>query len=337
MRRILFLHILLMLFTCCLNAQSGDYVYQFLNLPYSVSAAGVGGNSVSSVEKDLNLSFHNPAILSTEMNNELAVGYMHYIADINVGSIAYAREINDRSIWMAGVRYVNYGSMLWTTPEDEILGTTVARDLALTGTYSWMLSEQWRAGGNVSLIYSVLDEYTSAGIAVDLGLYYHEPENLISGGLVIKNLGAQIVSYDGTYEPMPRDIQIGISKGLAHAPFRFTLTAQNLMNVKLPYLAGKGSSSADSSGYNGFVGTLFKHLLIGVEFIPTDNFLLSIGYNYRRVSELNVSQRTLFGGLSAGFSMYVKELRVGASFSKYHNSGSSLQMTLSMDMSRFGL
>lgn len=337
MRRKLFLHILSILFPCCLSAQSGDFVYQFLNLPYAVSAAGVGGNSVSSMEEDLNLSFHNPAILTTGMSNQLAAGYMHYVADINVGSAAYARKINERSIWMAGVRYVNYGSMLWTTPQDEILGTTMAQDLALTGTYSWMLSERWRAGGNVSFIYSVLDEYTSVAIAVDLGVYYHEPENLISAGLVIKNLGSQIVSYDGTYEPMPRDVQLGISKGLTHAPLRFTLTAQNLLNVKLPYLAENSGASADSSGYNGFVGTLFKHLLVGIEFIPRENFMLSLGYNFRRASELNTSQRSLFDGLTAGFSTSVKELRVGASYSKYHNAGSSLQMTLSMNMSRFGL
>lgn len=337
MLRKLFVCIILILSTCYLSAQSGDFVYQFLNLPYAVSAAGVGGNSVSSMEEDLNLSFHNPAILSTEMNNNLAVGYMHYIADINVGSVAYARKINERSTWMAGIRYVNYGSMLWTTPEDEILGTTIAQDLALTGTYSWMLSEHWRAGGNISFIYSVLDEYSSAAIGVDLGLYYHDPENLISGGFVIKNLGAQIVSYDGTYESMPRDIQLGISKGLAHAPIRFTLTAQNLMNVKLPYLAEQGSSSADSSGSKGFADALFRHLLLGVEFVPTDNFLLSLGYNYRRVSELSANQRTLLGGFTAGFSIYAKNMRVGASFAKYHIAGSSLQMTLNMDLSKFGL
>jgi hypothetical protein len=334
MFRKLYMFALLMLVPYCLNAQSGDYVYQFLSLPYSVSASGLGGISVSSVEKDLNLCFQNPAILSTEMSNNLAFGYMHYIADINIGSMAYARKINDRSIWMAGVRYVDYGSMLWTSAEDDVLGTTNARDLALTGTYSWMLSEHWRAGGNVSFVYSALDEYTSAAIGVDVGLYYHNPENLVSAGLVIKNLGAQIVSYDGTYESLPRDVQIGITKKLAHAPFRFTLTAQNLLDLKLPYLAENATTSTDSSSSKGFFDKLFKHLIVGVEFVPTDNFLLSLGYNYRRVSELGVNQRTAFGGFTAGFSMHMKNKSIGASYAKYNMAGGSLQMTLNIDLSK---
>ena len=322
---------LLSLFSGALSAQSGNDAYQFLNIPASVSAAGVGGNSVSSMVNDLNMAFHNPAILSTEMDKDFAVGYMHYVADINIGSMAFARKINDRSAWMAGIRYVDYGAMLWTTPENEILGNTYAQDMALTGGYSWKMSEKLRAGGNVSLIYSALDEYKSAAFAVDLGLYYNDPSHFFSGGLVIKSLGAQVVSYDQTYEDLPLDVQIGVSKKLAHAPFRFTLTAQNLLNYNLPYLKGAVSSKDD------FTSTIFKHLVGGIEFIPSENFLLSFGYNYRRKTELSIDQRNPFGGFSTGLSMRVKKLRVGASFAKYHLSGSSLQMTLGMNMANFGL
>jgi len=291
---------------------------------------------VSSAVRDLNMTFHNPAILSTEMHNEFAVGYMNYVADINVGSVAYARKINDRSAWMAGVRYIDYGSMLWTTAENEVLGNTYAQDLALTGTYSWMLSEYWRAGGGVSLIYSVLDEYTSAALAVDLGLYYKNPENLLSAGLVIKNLGSQIVSYNGTYEYMPWDVQLGFSKKFAYAPFRFTLTAQNLTNLTMPYLAEEVDGVGTSTN-NSLASKVFKHLLVGFEFVPSDNFLLSLGYNYRRKTELGLLQRTSFGGFSTAFSIRVKQMRIGASFAKYHLAGSSLQMTLGLNMSKFGL
>jgi len=319
-----------------LYAQSGEDLYQFLNLPVSVSASGIGGNSVSSVENDLNLTFHNPAILSTEMNNDFSVGYMHYISDINAGSVAYSRKIDDKRTWMAGVRYVDYGSMLWTTAENDILGNTYAQDLALTGAYSWLLSEHWRAGGAVSLIYSVLDEYTSFAIAVDLGLYYNDPEHFLSAGFVLKNLGSQIVSYDGNYEAMPWDIQFGVSKKLAHAPFRFTMTVQNLNNLKLPY-EEEETTELTSPVSKDFATTLFRHLLFGVEFVPSDHFLLSLGYNYRRISELSINQRTSFGGFTVGFSTRIKDLRVGASYAKYHIAGGSLQMTLGMNMHRFGL
>lgn len=320
-----------------LSAQSGEVLYPFLNVPVSVSASGVGGNSVSSQESDLNLVFHNPAILSTEMSNGVEVGYMNYISDIQLGSAAFTRKINDRSAWMAGIRYINYGEMLWTNPQDEVLGTTYAGDLALTGAYSWKLSEHWRAGGSLNLLYSVMDEFTSVGLAVDLGLYYHNPATLFSAGLVLKNMGAEVVAYDQTYEKMPWDVQFGLSKKFAHAPLRFTMTVQNLTKLSTSYLAEVTNTDGTASTGDNLAQKLFKHTLLGVEFVPSENFLLSLGYNYRRQSELAIAQRTAFSGFTAGFSLKVKNARVGASFAKYHAAGSSLQLTYGMDLSKVGL
>src|SRR5574344_680486 len=88
-----------------LRAQTGESVYQFLELPMSTVAASQGGQSVASPVSDLNLVFHNPALFGGDLHNQFAVGYLNYIADINAGSAAYAREINANSRWMAGVRY----------------------------------------------------------------------------------------------------------------------------------------------------------------------------------------------------------------------------------------
>ncbi len=329
--------ILLLLTSGLVCAQSGEVLYPFLNVPVSVSASGVGGNSVSSQEQDLNMVFHNPAILSTEMSNGIAVGYMNYISDIQLGSAAFTRKINDRSAWMAGIRYINYGEMLWTNAQDDILGTTYAGDLALTGAYSWQLSQYWRAGGSLSMIYSVMDQYTSVGLGVDLGLFYHNPRTYFSAGFVLKNMGAEVVAYDETYEKMPWDVQFGLSKKFAHAPFRLTMTVQNLTKLSTSYLAEVENTDGTTQTGDNLAQQIFKHTLFGFEFVPSENFLLSLGYNYRRQSELAIDQRTAFSGFTAGFSMRVKNARVGASFAKYHAAGSTLQLTYGMDLSKIGL
>lgn len=329
--------ILLLVSSGSVCAQSGETLYPFLNVPVSVSAAGVGGNSVSSQEQDLNLVFHNPATLSTAMNNGIAVGYMNYISDIQLGSAAFTRKINDRSAWMAGIRYINYGEMVWATPENDVLGTTYAGDLALTGAYSWTLSERWRAGGSLSLIYSVLDEFTSIGLGVDLGLYYHDPIHYFSAGFVLKNMGAEVVAYDETYEKMPWDVQFGLSKKFAHAPIRLSMTVQNLTKLSTSFLAEVDETDLTLVNKDNLAKKIFKHTILGVEFLPSESFLLSLGYNYRRKSELAIAQRTAFSGFTAGFSMKVKNARVGASFAKYHAAGSSLQLTYGMDLSKVGL
>ncbi|MDP4276856.1 MAG: type IX secretion system protein PorQ [Bacteroidota bacterium] len=333
MSRNLLLCLLIGLFPCLLQAQTGDRVYQFLDLPVSVIAAGNGGNSVSSPVPDLNLTFNNPALLSPETHNQLAVGYLNYISDINAGSVAYSRKINDRSQWMAGIRYVDYGSMPWTSETNELLGETMAQDLAVTGTYSWMLSQYVRAGSNINLIYSVLDEYTSVAVGVDLGLYYCHPNQLFSAGLTVNNLGSQIVSYDGQYESMPWDVRGGVSYKLAHAPFRLNFMLQNLSQKSTSFLAEEETTTNS----NNVAGQFFKHALLGVDFLPSDQFQLSLGYNYRRVSELGIAQRTFFGGFSAGMLLRMKKLTAGASYAKYHVGGSSLQMTLALNASMFGL
>jgi hypothetical protein len=182
-----------------------------------------------------------------------------------------------------------------------------------------------------------MDEFTSVGLGVDLGLYYHDPANYLSAGFVLKNAGAEVVAYDETYEKMPWDLQFGLSKKFAHAPLRFTLTVQNLTKWNTTYLAEVAASEQTTVQKDNLAKQLFKHTLFGFEFVPSDNFLLSIGYNYRRQSELAIAQRTAFSGFTAGFSMNVKHARVGASYAKYHAAGSSLQLTYGMDLSKVGL
>ncbi len=314
-----------------LRAQTGESVYQFLELPMSTVAASQGGQSVASPVSDLNLVFHNPALLGADLHNQFAVGYLNYIADINAGSAAYAREINANSRWMAGIRYVDYGTMPWTSPSNELLGETSAQDLALTGTYAWTLSPYWQAGGNFNLIYSVLDEYTSAAVAVDLGVYYRSPDQLTSFGMTLMHLGSQIVRYDDTYEGMPWDIRLGLSRKLEHAPLRFNVTAQHLNQRSMTYLV---EDNLDNLSWSE---QIFTRVIGGVDFLPSDNFMLSLGYNYRRVRELGIAQRTFFGGFSAGMMLRIKQMTAAASYARYHAGGNSLQMTLSFNASVFGL
>ena len=67
------------------------------------------------------------------------------------------------------------------------------------------------------------------------GLHIIHPGTLTTMGLVAKNLGTQITSYSGTREKLPFEIQAGITQGLAHAPFRFNITFQNLERWDLTY------------------------------------------------------------------------------------------------------
>ncbi len=313
------------------KAQTGERLFPFLELPTSVLAASNGGQLVASPVADLNLVYHNPALLGPAMSGQVAFGYMNYMADINTGSVSYCRNINENSRWMAGIRGINYGSMPWTSETNELLGETLAQDMVLTGAYAWQLSDTWRAGGSFNLIYSALDVYTSTAIAVDLGLYYEQSDRLFTAGMTVSNLGSQLSSYDGTYERMPWDIRLGVSKKLAHAPLRFNLTAHHLTQTSLSYV-----NRVDTRDLN-VADQIFSRLVGGVDFVPSDQVLFSLGYNYRRVRELGIGQRTFFGGFSAGMLLTFKQVKAGASFARYHAGGNSLLMSLTFNTSVFGL
>lgn len=325
------LTVLVILAACLHYSWGSEGVYRFLTLPVSTYAAGMGGSLLSSPEQDLNLSLHNPAALSQDMHNQLAMGYMNYLADIHLGTLAYARNINERSSWMTAIRYVDYGSMVAAgdyLPD----GSFFAKDMALTGAYSFMIAPKWRAGANMHLVYSVLDQYTSLGMAVDLGIHYSNPVHKLWAGLAVQNLGSQFKPYVDNYEALPWDIQIGISKGLLHAPFRFTATARGFNSWSYSYIDG---ASGLTSNNESFIDAFFKHFLFGLEFVPSDQFQVCLGYNVRRKAELSLDQRNILSGFSAGFSMAVRKLRIGASFAKYHPAGNSLQMTISTDLGNF--
>lgn len=318
--------ILVFLFFCCSLtgwSQHHSFVYDFLSLPSSSLAASLGGNQIANPEKDLALSLHNPALLSTEYHHQLALGYMNYVADIHVGNAIYTRKINDISSWMTAVRYLDYGHMQGADIHGNSTGDFAARDMAITGGYSFLMNDYLRGGISANFIYSILDEYSSLGMSVDLGLYYFNEDKLFWAGLTLKNLGGQFKAYQDTYERLPWDVQLGICKKLEHAPFRFSVTTERLWEWGLTDIKWHEQ--------------ILRHLILGIEFMPSDAFHVNIGYNVRRRVDLSIEQRNMLSGLSAGCSFSVKQMRIGLAYAKYHLSGNSLSFSFTTPLSIFSL
>ena len=63
--------------------------YGYLSLPASAHAAALGGTLVSAVDPEVELAEQNPSLLCPDMSGQVALGYMNYLADINIGYAAY--------------------------------------------------------------------------------------------------------------------------------------------------------------------------------------------------------------------------------------------------------
>ena len=306
-------------------AQEGDEGYAFLRLPTSSRISALGGHSVSLIEADPSLVFHNPALLGGETDGKLNVNYLNYMADVKVGSAVFTKAFRERSAWGAGVTYINYGNMKEMSIDNEQLGVFSVQDIGIHAFYSYDLSEKWRGGLSLKALYSTLADYYSFGLAVDAGLSYFHAESDFSIGIALKNVGAQLKSFYDERQRVPWDLQLGFTKRMAHAPVRFSTTAMYLNRWKFTPIDRSATAKGDS-----FLETALKHLVLGLELLPTDHLWLGIGLNPKTKMDMRLSSGNALGGFSIGGGIKVSRFEIGAAVAQYHPSATSLMVSLTM-------
>lgn len=308
----------------------GDNIYEFLNLTHSGLVSAIGGTNVSLTGNNLNLVYHNPALLNSEMNNTLALNYVNYFAGINYGLAMYSRSINGIGNFAAGITYLNYGSFTETDASGTSTGKFSASEYAFSMIYSREIDSLFKFGVNFKPILSHLEKYTSIGFAFDIGLSWHNLTNLFSSGLVIKNIGYQLTTYAGEpRQKLPFEIQAGASQKLAYAPFRFSLTLRHLEKFDLTHQYSEPTASGNPKAASSvFSENLMRHIILGIEMIPHKNFYVCGGYNYQRRSELKVESNISTVGLSWGFGIKTSWLDIEFGRATYHLAGSSSHVSL---------
>lgn len=93
MKKTFFLFIFLLLAASASKAQTGNSVFNFLELPVSAHATALGGQNISLIEDDASLVFLNPALLSSVSDNTLNLNYMTYMQGCNVASAALYQDM----------------------------------------------------------------------------------------------------------------------------------------------------------------------------------------------------------------------------------------------------
>lgn len=305
-----------------LKAQTGEIAFNFLRLPYSSHVAALGGTNISIIDDDVTLAMHNPALLINATHNTVNLGYMTYMSDSKVASAGYNRVFGERAAGAIFARYVDYGEFNGYTEDNIYTGTFKAKDMEFAAMYSYLLSDRWSGGVTGKFIYSKYETMTSIALGVDLGLNYYNDESDLSASFVFKNLGAQVKAFEDESEKMPFDMQMGITKRLAHAPIRLSVTMNNLHKwSKEDFYNADGSE-------DGFGKLLLKHLTFGADILLGERFYAAIGYNYRMTKELS-TENSKWDGMSIGAGFTTKRIKLGASYSKLHVSSSSLLFNIS--------
>jgi hypothetical protein len=321
----------------------GNNTYEFLNLSSSARIAAMGGKLIPVKDNDLNLVFGSPALLNPEMHQQLTFSGVNYFADIKYGYAAYAHDMKKAGTFAAGVHYVNYGDFTETDVTGQVTGSFKAAEYCLN--LSWarpLYDSSLTVGATLKTIYSSLEDYTSAGIAVDIGANYYFSKSLFNLSLVAKNAGHQIKYYrDGNNEPLPFELEFGVSKRLAKAPFRFSVVMHHLEKFDLTYKDPASEDDVDPiTGESTvekikFTDKLLRHFIIGAELLISKNFHIRAGYNMQRRKELGIESKMSTVGLSYGFGFRISKFHLSYGRATYHLAGASNHFSLSANLGEF--
>lgn len=315
----------------------GRYTYQFLNLVSSPRQAALGGKYVTGYNQDPTSAMLNPATINSEMDNQLAVNYVNYIADVNYGSLGYAKSfgLNEHVVHL-GATYINYGSF---DGFDEFGNETAefnASEVAVSLGYAYQIpNSNLHFGVNAKFITSSLEQYNSTGGALDLGMIYHNPDSKFDFGISVRNIGTQFSTYAGTQEDLPLSVDMGLAKTLSNVPIRWSFTLENLQVWDIAFR----NSARDITDLEGnveeddpsFLNNALRHIVLGAEFFPESGFNIRLGYNFRRGEELRVENQRSFAGISGGFALKLGKFQFAYSYARYNSAASSSTFGINVD------
>lgn len=323
----------------------GNGVYKFLELPNSARIAAMGGNFLAIYDDDIMLTLANPSLINENVNNQLGLSFVDYYADINYGYAQYGKDFQKVGSFVGTLQFINYGTFEEADETGQHYGNFSAGEYALNIGWGRPLTPLWSIGANYKLIYSQFYDDNSMGMAVDVaGSYRSQDENFVAS-LMFKNLGFQVIPYqNGGQEPLPFEIQAGLSQRFKHLPFRYSVLFTNLQKWDLSYedplnpsggidpLTGQAN---EISGVEEFADNLMRHIVLGGELLIGKNFSVRAGYNYGRRQEMKVQEKISTVGFSWGFGFRVSAFQFSYARSTYHLVGSPNFITITADLGYF--
>lgn len=328
-----------LVFSSTLVAQiGGNSTYQFLNLVNNPRMAALGGKVVTNYDYDPIQAIWNPASINPEMDNQLSLNYTNYIGDINYGTAAYAYSWDRRTqVIHAGITYMNYGKFDGYdesgNPTNSFSGGEVAVSVGHARNIPFT---DFHIGVNVKLISSKLEEYSSLGGALDIGVMYFLEDWDLNITAVGRNIGTQFTPYHEQYEPLPFELLLGVSQSLENIPVRWHFTLENMQKWDVAF-SNPAREQTDLEGNVtkenvNFLDNALRHMIFGVELFPESGFNIRLGYNFRRGEELRILEKRAFAGLSGGFSIKLNKFRLSYSYAKYSTAANASFFGLNLDL-----
>ena len=296
-----------------------------------------GGVNVSYRTDDVGLAANNPALFRPALHHHLNLSCNGMPGAIKTYALTGSHFHHKSATGFGGqVYFIDYGTIPQTDASGISNGDFHPVDFVVQASAARQYLERWHYGGTLKFIHSAYGQFRSSAIAIDAGLHYEDSSNLFFAGLVAKNMGFQISTYAGEREDMPFELQAGITKKLAKAPFGFSFTAQQLHRFNILYNDTVFNNENDTRIKTGFFNKLFNHFVVATHIYLGNHIEATLGYNQLRRTELNAGATgNGLNGFSLGIRAKFQKLQVIYARSHYQRNVSYNQLGITLHMSRF--
>lgn len=335
----------LSVFSTRAQVAGGRYAMEFLRLPNAPHITALGGINVANPDKDISLAGQNPSLMRPGLHNQLGINQNFYYSGISVSNLLYGYHVKDINTSFAfGVQYINYGTFTQTDNIGNEYGTFRATDYNINLTASRSYREHWRYGATLKWANSSLFDKNASAILADIGVNYYDTASLWNIGIVAKNIGFMVNKYSNTTpaEPLPLDVQIGISKRFKHLPLRLITTVHNLYQWDIRYNnpadveAGNLFGSVDTTDNKTYFGDkLMRHFIFGAEITLAKRLTITAAYNYQRRAEMLIKDKPALAGFSFGAGLYLNKFQIHYARSNFSIAGAYNEIGINMQLNRF--
>jgi hypothetical protein len=302
----------------------GSHAFDFLQLPAHARLAALGGVNVSLADKDINFFHNNPSLAGDTLNGYASAGYQFYVGNVGTAMFSYSHNFRKIGQIMAGIQHTSYGTLQgFDESGAETLEYSSGETAVLIGKTHQI--GNMRLGATLKAVFSNIAGYRASAMLMDVGGIFKHPEQDLTIGLTIKNIGFVLSDYsESSSSDLPFDVQAGLTLKPQHMPLRFSLTGYHLVKSGLlhqGYIIGGEKPSG--------LKKVFSHLNLGAEILFHRNVNALIGYNYLLHQALRMETGSSGAGFSFGFSVFVKPVDFIFSRNAYTVGNAGYSFTLS--------
>ena len=281
--------------------QPGTSVMPVLRIEQGVRLAAMGGAGIGAVD-DASAIYWNPAGLSRELRNRLAISHHQWFGSIK-DEVVHVALPWDRGTFGLGLLYSGEpGIEFWDA--NNVPGDTFRTwDGALSVGYGLAVAPNYDIG--VALKGFCQNLYTSSGYggALDVG-FACRPLPFLRLGATGRNIG--FAGYGSGNEPMP--IEAGVGGGLSVGP----------VNAVLDVIVPMDNTPS---------------LHVGAEYLPVPELAVRLGY---RTGPQDLGTLGLLSGLTAGLGVNVGPISLDYAIAPYGKLGIAHRIGLQGTLPRKG-